>query len=327
MLSGKILLQHGAIAAALAFGASWASAQEAYPTRPIRVVVPFSPGASDTQIRALAPYISARLGQPLLVENLPGGGGVIAANQVRAAPANGYTLFFTGMAALTMLPALRSDVTYRLGDFTPIGNITTVTGVMVVRASTPYKTLAEFVTYAKNNPSKLNFASPGVGTAGHTMGVGPQAIGGFLFTHIPYKGGADVVSAVVAGNVDVGCALPSIVIPHILAGTMRPLAVTAGTRSEFLPDVPTYRELGIDYVDGESYGLVGPKGTPDAVVQKVSAAIAEAVKEQGFRDAMRKTYTTIQYLNAEQYLGLLQEREKAWQGYLANPQFRQLMQQ
>ncbi|HEY5899772.1 MAG TPA: tripartite tricarboxylate transporter substrate binding protein [Burkholderiales bacterium] len=316
-----------ALAAGLVLGVTLASAQETYPARPIRVIVPFSPGASDTQIRAIAPHLSSRLGQPLVVENVPGGGGVIAANQIRAAQPNGYTLFFSGMAALTMVPALRNDVTYRLTDFTPIGNITTVTGVLVVRPNAPYKTMAEFIAYAKSNPGKLNFASPGVGTAGHTMCVGPQALNGFLLTHIPYKGGADVVNAVVAGNVDVGCALPSIVIPQMQAGNMRGLAVTAGARSEFLPDMPTYREVGVDYTDGESYGLLGPKGLPDAIVKKVSAAVAEAVKEPAFRDVMRKTYTSVQYLNPEQYLALLQERERDWQRYLAIPAFRELMKQ
>jgi tripartite-type tricarboxylate transporter receptor subunit TctC len=321
MFPAKLLI------AALALGATCATAQEAYPARPIRVIVPFSPGASDAQIRALAPYVSSRLGQPLVIDNVPGGGGVIAANQVRAAKPDGYTLFFTGMAALTMLPALRNDITYRLADFTPIANITTVTGVMIVRSDAPYKTVADLAAYAKANPGKLNFGSPGVGTAGHTMGVGPQAIGDFLFTHIPYKGGADVVNAVLSGSVDIGCALPSIVVSHVQAGTLRPLAVTAGTRSEFLPETPTYRETGIDYVDGESYGVVGPKGTPDAVVQKVAAALAEATREPQFRDVMKKTFTTVQYLNTEQYRALLQERDKAWQGYLANPKFRELMKQ
>lgn len=315
------------LAGALTLATVVASAQDPYPSRPIRVIVPFSPGASDTQIRALAPHLSSRLGQPLVIENVPGGGGVIAANQVRAAPPNGYTLFFSGMAALTMLPALRNDVTYRLADFTPIGNISTVTGVFVVRPNTPYKTMAEFVAYAKSNPGKLNFASPGVGTAGHTMCVGPQVYAGFQMTHIPYKGGADVVNAVVAGNVDVGCALPSIVIPQVQGGNMRALAVTAAKRSEFLPDLPTFRETGIDYVDGESYGLLGPKALPEPIVRKVMTVLAEAVNEPAFRDVMRKTYTTVEYLNRDQYLALLQERERDWQRYLANPTYRELMKQ
>lgn len=301
--------------------------QENFPNKPIRVIVPFAPGASDAQIRAIGPVMSQQLGQPLIIENMAGGGGVIAANHVKNSAPNGYTLFFTGMATLTMIPALRKDVNYKLSDFTPLGNISTVTGVMIIYPSTNYNNITEFVKYAKNNPGKLNFGSPGIGTAGHTMGVGPQVYGDFLLTHIPYKGGADVVAAVIAGNVEVGFALPSIVIPHLQTNAIKALAITAGNRSEFLPDVATYKELGINYVDGESYGLVGPKGLPNNVVTKISSAIAEATKDANFLSTMRKSYTSVQYLNPEDHLNLLSQREAAWEQYLSNPKFVQLLKQ
>jgi tripartite-type tricarboxylate transporter receptor subunit TctC len=301
--------------------------QDVYPSKAIHVLVPFAPGASDAQIRALGPIMSQRLGQPLIIDNMPGGGGAIAATQAKNAAPNGYTLFFTGMATLTMLPAMRKDVGYKLSDFTTLGNISTVTGVMIIHPSPNYNNIDEFIKYARSNPGKLNFGSPGVGTAGHTMGVGPEVYGDFLMTHIPYKGGAEVVSAVIAGNVDVGFALPNIVIPHLQNNTIKALAVTAGKRSEFLPDVATYKELGINYGDGESYGLVGPKGLPPAIVNKISSAIAEATKDEGFLSIMRKSYTSVQYLNADEYLNLLNERNAAWDQYLANPKFVQLLKQ
>jgi tripartite-type tricarboxylate transporter receptor subunit TctC len=136
------------------------------------------------------------------------------------------------MATLTMLPAMRKDVGFKLSDFTTLGNISTVTGVMIIHPSPNYNNIDEFIKYARSNPGKLNFGSPGVGTAGHTMGVGPEVYGDFLMTHIPYKGGAEVVSAVIAGNVDVGFALPNIVIPHLQNNTIKALAVTAGKTSD-----------------------------------------------------------------------------------------------
>jgi tripartite-type tricarboxylate transporter receptor subunit TctC len=316
----------GSIAALPVLGTTSVRAQEAFPARPIRVIVPFSPGASDTQIRALAPLVSARLGQQMTVENAPGGGGVIGANRVRTAPADGYTLFFTGMATLTLVPAMRTDVPFKLSAFTPVAGISNVTGVMIVHANSPYRTFAELVAAAKQNPGTINFASPGVGSAGHTMGLGPQTYGGFTMTHVPYKGGADVVQAVLSESVQVGCVLPSLSVPQMQAGRLRALAVTAGKRSEFLPDVPTYREAGIDYTDSETYGLVAPQGTPEAVVQKIAEAVAESVKDPAFRETMRKTFTSVEYLSPAQYRAALLERERDWQKHLANPAFRAQLQ-
>lgn len=300
-------------------------AQDVFPSKPIRVIVPFSPGASDTQIRALAPHVSARLGQQLVIENVPGGGGSIAANRIKRSPADGYTLFFSGMASLTLVPASRPDVGYRLDDFTPVVNISNVTGVLVVNAKSQYKTLAEFINQAKANPGKINYGSPGVGSAGHTMAVGPQTYGGFSLTHVPFKGGADVIQAVMADTVEMGCALPSLTVSQIVGGRLRPLAITAGKRSEFLPDVPTYKELGIDYEDFESYGLLAPAGLPEEIVNKIASAVAEAVKEPGFLETMRKTYTSVEYLGPRDYREALQKRDGDWRRHLSNARFVELL--
>jgi|LauGreDrversion4_2_1035121.scaffolds.fasta_scaffold11798_8 tripartite-type tricarboxylate transporter receptor subunit TctC len=302
-----------------------AQAQEAFPAKPIRVIVPFSPGASDTQIRALAPHVSSRIGQQLVIENVPGGGGSIAANRVKRSPADGYTLFFSGMASLTLVPASRADLGYKLEDFTPVANVSTVTGVLVVNANSPYKSLKDFIDQARRNPGRINFGTPGVASAGHTMAVGPQVYGDFLLTHVPFKGGADVVQAVMADTVEMGCALPSLVVPQINGGRLRPLAITAGKRSEFLPDVPTYRELGIDYEDYESYGLLGPAGLPGAIVQKLAAAVAEAVKEPSFLETMRKTYTSVEYVAPAEYRAQLQARDAEWRRHLGNARFVELL--
>ena len=309
----------------LALFCVYANAQDSFPNKPIHIVVPFAPGASDVQIRALAPLISAKLGQPIIIDNMPGGGGVIAANAVKLAKPDGYTLFFTGMATVTMVPSLRKDISYSLKDFAPLGNISSITGVMIVHPSNNYKNLKELIQYARENPGKLNYGTPGIGTAGHTFGVGPQVYGDFLLTHIPYKGGAEVVTAVIGGNVDVGFVLPNIAMAHLQSGSIKAFAVTASKRSEFLPEVPTYRELGINYVDGESYGILGPKDLPPQVIQKISAAIAEAAADSNFKELMRKSAISVEYLNPEQYKALLVEREGAWNQHLNNPKFLDLI--
>ena len=299
--------------------------QETFPNKPIQIIVPFAPGASDVQIRALAPLLSAKLGQSIVINNMPGGGGVIAANAVKQSKPDGYTLFFTGMATLTMVPSLRKDVSYSLKDFSPLGNISSITGVMIVYPSNNYKNLKELIQYARLNPGKLNYGTPGIGTAGHTFGVGPQVYGDYLLTHIPYKGGSEVVAAVIGGNVDVGFVLPNIAIAHLQNGSIKAFAVTSSKRSEFLPDVPTYRELDINYVDGESYGILGPKDLPTLAMYKISTAIAEASGDTNFKELMRKSAISIDYLNPDQYKTLLQEREVAWNQHLNNPKFLDLI--
>jgi tripartite-type tricarboxylate transporter receptor subunit TctC len=187
--------------------------------------------------------------------------------------------------------------------------------------------MAEVVAYAKKHPGKINFASAGVGTASHTFGVGPQVYGDFRFTHIPYKGMADVIQAMLAGTIDVGFAIPSLVMPYIQTGKLRAIAVSTAKRSEFLPDVPTYQELGIDYVDGENYGLVGPRGVPPEAIKRVAAALADSMKEPEFVNLMHKLYTSIEYIAPVPYQEMLEERDRTWQRHLSNPAFRAMMQQ
>lgn len=315
------LLMTGLVFAGISHPLRAQQTTEPFPSRPIRVVVPFSPGASDVQIRALAPHIAAQLGQPLVIENQPGGSGSIAAQRVKRAAADGYTLFYTGTATLTLVPASRADTGYSLGDFSPVANISTLTGVFIVNGTSPWRTLAELIEHARAHPSKLNYGSPGVGSAGHTFVIGPQAYGGFSMTHVPYKGGADVVQAVLSGSVEVGGVLPNLVAPHLANGRLRALAVTAPKRSEFLPEIPTYRELGIAYDDGESYGLVAPAGLPEAIATKVAAAVADAVKDAKFLETMRQSYVSVDFLSPPAYRDRLMARDSAWRAHLANPRF------
>lgn len=314
------------LAVVLALGiASSASAQTDFPQKPIRIVVPYSPGGADNQMRSLAPALISRLGQQLVIENVTGAGGIIASNQVKNAPPDGYTLYFTGTAALTMLPNLRKDVTFGLNDFAPIGNMTGTPNAVVVRADPAWKDLREFLAWAKANPGKVNLGTAGTGTLTHILAAAVQTQAGVRFTHIPFKGVADAVTAMLAGNIDIVTGLPGVMMAHIRAGKLRALATTGGSRSEFLPDVPTLKESGLEFVDIARFGLFAPKGVPEPVLQKLAAALEEAVKSPEYAALMQKSYTSVLYHSPAEYRAILEDENRRWAALLSNPKFEEAM--
>ena len=263
-----------ALIAALA-AASSAWGQDTFPSKPIRIVVPYSPGGADTQMRALQPLLTPKLGQALVIENVPGAGGVVAANQVKAAAPDGYTLFFTGTAALTMVPNMRKDLTYGLADFVPVGNMTGTPNVVGARADLPYRSMKELIAYARANPGKVNMGSAGTGTLTHVVGA--------------------AVNAMLGGSIDIVHGLPGVMMPHFKSGKLRPLAMTGSARYEFLPDVPTLSEVGVDFVDTSRFGLFAPKGLPQPVLQRLAVAVEQAVKDPKYKALMEKISTGVLY--------------------------------
>jgi len=314
------------LAVMLALGiASSARAQTDFPVKPIRIVVPYSPGGADNQMRSLAPALIVRLGQQLVIENVTGAGGIIASNQVKNAAPDGYTLYFTGTAALTMLPNLRKDVTFGLNDFTPIGNMTGTPNAVVVRADPAWKNLGEFLAWAKANPGKVNLGTAGTGTLTHILAAAVQTQGGVRFTHIPFKGVADAVTAMVAGNIDIVTGLPGVMMAHIRGGKLRALATTGGSRSEFLPEVPTLKESGLEFVDTARFGLFAPKGVPEPVLQKLATALEEAVKSPEYAALMQKSFTSVLYHSPAEYRAILEDENRRWAALLSNPKFEEAM--
>jgi tripartite-type tricarboxylate transporter receptor subunit TctC len=252
-------------------------------------VVPFAPGASDVQIRALAPLISAKLGQPIIIDNMPGGGGVIAANAVKLAKPDGYTLFFTGMATLTMVPSLRKDISYSLKDFAPLGNISSITGVMIVHPSNNYKNLKELIQYARDNPGKLNYGTPGIGTAGHTFGVGPQVYGDFLLTHIPYKGGSQLLQDLVAGQVDFTVTALGPVEQQVKGGQLRIIGVTGSKRNQFIPEIKTVAESGLpNFSMTGNHFLAAPANTPKPILEKLNQSVMQIMANKDMQERWNK---------------------------------------
>jgi tripartite-type tricarboxylate transporter receptor subunit TctC len=246
-----------------------------YPTKAIKLVVPLTAGSPiDTIARLTAPGLSARLGQPVIIENRAGGGGTIGAKAVAAAEADGYTLMFAG-TTIVIAPAVHRDIGYdTIKSFAPIGPAATYSWVMVVPSSLPVKSVREFVAYAKANPGKLNFGF-GLGTGPHLLGEMFIAATGIDVARISYRGGASqAVPDMLGGRVHMNFGTTSNLLPLIHDGKVRALAVTSETRSPDLPDIPTMIESGLTQLPRGSWaGLVAPAGTPAAIVNKLSAEL------------------------------------------------------
>ena len=299
----------------------------AYPNHPIRVIVPYGPGGADVQLRVVAPILQRLLGQPLVIENREGAGGSIGTTVVKTAQPDGYTLLFTATAALTMVPHLPAGTSYKANDFLPIGNMTGNPLILVARADGPYKNFDEFIAYARANPGKVNLGSAGVGTNTHILGVGIAKTAGVRFTHIPFRGVAQAVQGMLGGNADFVIGLAGVMLPFVANGKLRALASTGATRSEWFPDVPTFKEKGLDVVESNRVGIFAPKGTPPAVANKLAAALADAVQQSEFKEAMEKNTTTVLYQTPQALTEQLASDSNYWERMLSDPAFAEAMKQ
>jgi len=278
------LVHCAAIAFALSFTAVGVHAQQKYPTRPIRLLTAFAPGGgSDILARIIAPQVSESLGQPVVVDNRPGGGGTLGAGITVRSDPDGYTLIivsgsYGANAALHDLPY--DSVT----DITPIILVGT-TGLLVsMHPSVPIRTIKQLIAYAKANPGKLNFGSAGTGGLGHLAQELFKLKTGVVFTHIPYKGSGPVMNALLSGEVDSSFSslVPSI--PHVKAGRLRAIALTTPKRSRAIPDVPTVGETVPGYEVTHWYGIWGPKGIPREIAMRWNQEVAKVLNT----DAMKK---------------------------------------
>ena len=310
--------------AALVLGADTAAAQ-AYPSHPVRVIVPYGPGGVDLQVRAMAPTLSRILGQQVVIENREGGGAVIGTTAVKNATPDGYTILFTGTSALAVVPHMRKNVGYSLDDFAPIGNATGTPLLIAVRADAPYKTLKELVEYAKANPGKINMGSAGPGTSTHMAGEAFQLAAGIDFTHIPFKGVGAATQAILGGNSDIVFGVPTVILPHARAGKLRVLASMGPQRSEFAPDVPTLVESGYPVLEVTRFGFFAPKATPPAVQQKLVDAVAQAARDPEFIAAMKKSSTSVLYLDPAELRTAVEAESSHWAKILKNPRFKSIV--
>jgi len=275
-LPRRKFLQLAAGAAALP-AVSRVSRAQAYPTRPVRVIVGVTPGgAPDIVARLVGQWLSERLGQQFVVENRPGAGTNLAAEAVVRAPADGYALLLVG-ATNTINTTLYEKLSFNfLRDIAPVAGITRERMVMVVHPSFPAKTVPEFISYAKTNPRKVSMASPGIGTTPHLAGELFKMMAGIDMIHVPYRGGGQVMTDLIAGQVQVSFIGLSVAIEHIRSGKLRALAVTAAPRSDVLPDIPTVDEFVPRYEASAWFGIGAPKNTPTEIVDKLNSEINAA---------------------------------------------------
>ncbi len=252
---------------------SFAADNDAWPARPVRLVVPYAAGGNaDATARAFATQLSERLGQQVIVDNRPGGGGTIGATAVAKAPADGYTLLLDA-TAFAVNPLLVPKLPYGgPSDFAPISLLTRAPLLLVVPANSPFQSVADLVRFARTKPGKLSYASAGNGGAQHLAGELFKQSAKVSITHIPYRGGAPALTDLIAGQVDLMFSATSASGPFVRAGKLRALGVTAARRAEAFPQVPTLAEQGFAEVDvAEWNGLFAPAGTPPAVLARLES--------------------------------------------------------
>jgi tripartite-type tricarboxylate transporter receptor subunit TctC len=287
-----MLRSRGLIAlAAIAILALWPAAgqaQEAYPSRTVKIVIPSAPGSTtDTLARLVADQLGQKWSKATIVENIPGGAMNIGASAVARAAPDGYTLMVAPPSPLSFNHLLYRDPGYEPGKFVPITMLAKIPNVLVVRKDFPAASLKELVDYAKGNPGKLNFASSGHGLAAHLAGELFKAEAKIDIVHVPYKGAAPALQDVIAGHVQMMFATASSVVPHIQDGKVRPLAVATLKRTAVLPDIPTIDELGTKNFDATTWhGLVAPARTPRDIVATLNRALVATLDDPSVKKSL-----------------------------------------
>lgn len=290
----RTLLSTVAAAAALTALAPAALAADPaanYPTRPIKLIVPFGAGGStDIVARLLADKMGPILGQAVVIENKGGAGGSIGAAEIAKSAPDGYTIGMATVSTHGANPAIMAKLPYDAKiDFAPITNVMAVPSVFVVHPSVPAKTMQEFIALAKKEPGKYTFASPGTGSLGHANIENFMNLAGIDLLHIPYKGAGQALNDALGGQVNAMTDNLSSSLTNIKAGKLRPLAVLALKRAEVLPDVPTYTELGFAQMgDGGWFGLVAPAGTPKPIIDKLNAAAHKVMKDPDYQKKQKE---------------------------------------
>jgi len=286
------MLKISVVAAGLAVCAG-ANAQ-AWPTKPIRWVVPYGPGSTDILARVIAPKVSTALGQQIVVENRPGAGGSVGSEQVARGAADGYTILMGTAASHAVNPALYSKVGYDAAkDFAPVINLASIPNVVIVNPQLAYKTIPDLIAAAKAKPGTITYSSNGSGTSQHMSAALFEMLTGVKMVHVPYKGSSEGVIAVTRGDVNVMFANMPPSLPLIKDGRVRPIAVTTAQRLSAFPDLPTVAETGVTgYEVSTWFALFAPAATPQEIVQRLNREFAAALADADIREKlMAQGYT------------------------------------
>ena len=302
-------------AACLAQPACAADAAQAYPNRPIRMIVPQAPGsASDTVARIIAADLSGRLKQQVVVDNRPGGALLLGLDLTSKSTPDGYTIGYAMIGALAISPNVVAKPPLNvLKDLQPIAQTTTGQMLLAVGPTTPFKSVKEVVAYAKQNPDKLNYASSGTGTPGHVGFELFKHMTGTTITHVPYKGGAAGINDLIAGRVQLMLESTNSITPFAKAGRVRGLAVTGPKRSDALPDIPTMVEAGVPGYEATTWtGLVAPVGLPKPIVAKLNAEVQAMVASPAFREKVTAIGSEPMSGSSEQFAKFIRSESAKW---------------
>lgn len=287
------------VAIGATLGAGQALAQ-AFPDKPITIIVPYAAGATDRDARKIAELASKQLGQPIAVENRDGAGGTIGAAFVARAKADGHTLLYAAPAVITVAP-LVGKPPYTYDDLMALARASITPHMLAARIDAPFKNLNELIAYARANPGKVSFGSPGNGTAVHLAGEAFAETAGIKLNHIPYRGLAPAVTAAMGGFVDLVIGAPGAINVQIEGGKLRALAQFGPTRAQALANVPTLKEQGVDLALRADFGFFAARGTPPAVVARLNEALARAIESEEFKAFVASALVAPAYLPAADY--------------------------
>jgi tripartite-type tricarboxylate transporter receptor subunit TctC len=298
------------------FAAGTQETAKAYPARNVKVIIPWSVGGmTDVLTRPIASYLEKSFGVPFVVENKPGGGGVVGSLEIENSKNDGYTIGTTSMS--TVSAKYVSPMYPDIHNVELISQVITIPATVTVNADSPFKTLADLLAYAKANPGKLKNSNSGTGASAHIYAAYFEAAAGIKMNHIPYPAYAEAITALLGNHVDLtNIPLPDVA-AHVDAGELRLLAIASAERHPSYPDVPTLRELGLDVVMGNYSGFVAPKGTDPAIIKTIDEAIAKSMQDPKIRKFLIDAGYQPVYLNSEDFGQVIKDAEKQLD-YLVN---------
>ena len=291
------------------------AAAQTYPSRPVRMMVPFpAGGGSDTMGRIVASRLGERLGQQIVVENRPGAAGSIGADIAARAPADGYMILLGSTSELVQYPNVNPKIPYDpLRDFTPVSLVGTIPMVLVVHPSLPVKNVKDLVAMAKARPGEINFGSAGQGATTHLAVELFVLLTGVKLTHVPYKGSPQAVTDLVAGNVQLGIPTMPAALPFIKSGRVKVLGVTTAKRASNLPDVPTLSEAGVKGYEAALWtGILAPAGTPAQIINRLNGEIAKVLELKDVRDALARQGAEAESSTPQEFAAFLKREYAKW---------------
>ncbi len=307
--SARIL---AALACALAAASAFA---QTYPTRPIKMLVPFAAGGTvDIVARLLGVRLAEELGQPLVVENKGGAGGTIAAAMLAKSPGDGYTLMMMHQG-LAFNASLYPDLPYdTLRDLAPIAHVGATPNALVVTLLLPVKTMLEFLAYARANPGGIAYGSGGIGSAGHISVELLQSLTGTKLTHVPYKGSGPAITDLISGQIQAMLLTMPAVMPYVKGGKVRAIATSGARRSPALPELPTIAEAGVPgYEYTPWYGMFGPGALPKPLIARLNSAVNRALADAGVREKLAQQGLEVQSMKSEQFAGIVRADVTRWE--------------